>query len=92
MSCILSRPKPALYMDFPMRRGPSIAQSNDISTRMSKRAPQEYEDGHDAFLKRQKLSLGGAPAAVVQEDIQSSRQLQTLLAFQQDDAAAKHGM
>lgn len=59
---------------------------------MSKRAPQEFEDGHEAYLKRQKLSHGGAPAGVVQEDIQSARQLQTLLAFQQDDAASKHGM
>ena len=58
---------------------------------MSKRAPQEFEDGHEAYLKRQKLSHGRNAAGVPAEEIESSRQLQTLLAFQQDDANSKHG-
>lgn len=58
---------------------------------MSKRAPQEFEDGHEAYLKRQKLSHGGKAAGFPAEEIESSRQLQTLLAFQQDDATSKHG-
>ena len=58
---------------------------------MSKRAPQEFEDGHEAYLKRQKLSHGGKAAVAPAEEIESSRQLQTLLAFKQDDATSKHG-
>jgi nucleolar pre-ribosomal-associated protein 1 len=57
---------------------------------MSKRAPEERSDGHEAYLKRQKLSH--VPKAATKEDIQSSRQLHQLLAFDQDVTRAKHGI
>jgi len=57
---------------------------------MSKRNPEDLGDGHEAYLKRQKLSHG-ATIAVAQEEIQSSRQLHQLLAFEQDAGRAKHG-
>jgi len=58
---------------------------------MSKRAPADLGDGHEAYLKRQKLSHG-VKATTAREEIQSSRQLQQLLAFDQDAGRAKHGM
>lgn len=58
---------------------------------MSKRAPVDLGDGHEAYLKRQKLSHG-AKATTSQEEIHSSTQLQKLLAFDQDAGRAKHGM
>lgn len=57
---------------------------------MSKRAPVDLGDGHDAYMKRQKLSHG-LKTANTQEEIQSGRQLQQLLAFDQDLARGKHG-
>ncbi|KFZ14576.1 hypothetical protein V502_06014 [Pseudogymnoascus sp. VKM F-4520 (FW-2644)] len=48
-------------------------------------------DGHDAYLKRQKLSHG-LKTANTQEEIQSGRQLQQLLGFDQDLARGKHGI
>jgi hypothetical protein len=60
---------------------------------MSKRAPVDIGDGHDAYLKRQKLSHGlkTANTAIIQQEIQSGRQLQQLLGFDQDLARGKHG-
>lgn len=57
---------------------------------MSKRAPVDIGDGHDAYLKRQKLSHG-LKTANTQQEIQSGRQLQQLLGFDQDLARGKHG-
>ena len=57
---------------------------------MSKRAPVDIGDGHDAYLKRQKLSHGLKTANIPQE-IQSGRQLQQLLGFDQDLVKGKHG-
>ncbi|KFY33787.1 hypothetical protein V494_07333 [Pseudogymnoascus sp. VKM F-4513 (FW-928)] len=58
---------------------------------MSKRAPVDIGDGHDAYLKRQKLSHG-VKTAITQQEIQSGRQLQQLLGFDQDLAKGKHGI
>ena len=58
--------------------------------RSSKRAPVDIGDGHDAYLKRQKLSHG-LKTANTQQEIQSGRQLQQLLGFDQDLARGKHG-
>jgi nucleolar pre-ribosomal-associated protein 1 len=57
---------------------------------MSKRAPVDIGDGHDAYLKRQKLSHG-LKTVNTQQEIQSGRQLQQLLGFDQDLARGKHG-
>jgi hypothetical protein len=55
---------------------------------MSKRyADPKNADGEEAYNKRQKIKH----VATATEDIQSSRQLQQLLAFDQDVARAKHG-
>ncbi|KFX97605.1 hypothetical protein O988_04766 [Pseudogymnoascus sp. VKM F-3808] len=63
----------------------------EISTIMSKRAPVDIGDGHDAYLKRQKLSHG-LKAVDTQQEIQSGRQLQQLLGFDQDLVRGKHGI
>lgn len=56
--------------------------------KMGKRAPEPaVEDGSQAYLKRQKISHVVSSA----EDVQSSRQLKQLLAFDQDAGRAKHG-
>jgi nucleolar pre-ribosomal-associated protein 1 len=58
---------------------------------MSKRpSDQPPQDGEDAYQKRQKIKH--VTSAVATEDIQSSRQLQQLLAFEQDAGRAKHGI
>lgn len=49
----------------------------------------EVEDGNQAYLKRQKIKHATTNSA---ERIQSSRQLQQLLAFDQDAGRAKHGV
>jgi nucleolar pre-ribosomal-associated protein 1 len=46
------------------------------------------DDGNQAYLKRQKIKHVPTTSA---EDIQSSRKLQQLLAFDQDAGRAKHG-
>jgi nucleolar pre-ribosomal-associated protein 1 len=56
---------------------------------MSKRTV-DADDGNQAYLKRQKISHVAPLTAV--EEIRSSRQLQQLLAFDQDTGRAKHGM
>lgn len=65
---------------------------------MSKRSLNPVDDttsGNDAYLKRQKISHPNhAPQtqiAASAEDIQSSRQLKQLLAFDQDAGRSKHG-
>jgi hypothetical protein len=58
---------------------------------MSKRAPVDLGDGHDAYMKRQKLSHG-LKTANTQQEILSAKQLQQLLVFDQDLARLKHGM
>lgn len=56
---------------------------------MSKRPGEPGgEDGDQAYLKRQKIKhVSSVPA----EEIQTSRQLRQLLAFDQDLARSKHG-
>ena len=46
------------------------------------------EEGNQAYLKRQKIKHVATSA----ESIQSSRQLQKLLAFDQDAGRARHGI
>jgi len=64
---------------------------------MSKRSLNPAEDvtsGNDAYLKRQKISHPNHTQTQVvasAEDIQSSRQLKQLLAFDQDVGRSKHG-
>jgi nucleolar pre-ribosomal-associated protein 1 len=56
---------------------------------MGKRTSEKVEeDGNQAYLKRQKISHVVSSA----EDVQSSRQLKQLLAFDQDAGRAKHGI
>lgn len=90
VACFLPA-KSALRYDF-LELAPEINATTlwESQTIMSKRAPVDIGDGHDAYLKRQKLSHG-LKTANTQEEIQSGRQLQQLLGFDQDLARGKHG-
>jgi hypothetical protein len=61
---------------------------------MAKRDSEAVENGDQAYLKRQKIkhvASGSNATTVPTEDVQSSRQLQRLLAFDQDPGRAKQG-
>jgi nucleolar pre-ribosomal-associated protein 1 len=56
---------------------------------MGKRPVGEILDGNQAYLKRQKITntANSGPS----DEINSARQLQKVLAFDQDAARSKHG-
>jgi len=62
---------------------------------MAKRSLNVAEDvttGSDAYLKRQKIThQANSHVAASADNIQSSRQLKQLLAFDQDAGRSKHG-
>jgi nucleolar pre-ribosomal-associated protein 1 len=61
----------------------------NLAMKMPKRqVEQQSKDGEEAYNKRQKIKH----VTNATEDIQSSRQLQKLLAFDQDAGRARHGM
>lgn len=81
---------------FPKLRKISQAKHENATThikhtfRMGKRPGGEVEDGNQAYLKRQKISNPGK-VTVPAEAIRSGRQLQQILAFDQDAGRSKHG-
>ena len=56
---------------------------------MAKRAAEEVVDGHQAYLKRQKITSTANVGPG--DEISSGRQLQKHLAFDQDGARSKDG-
>ncbi len=56
---------------------------------MAKRPSEDVVDGHQAYLKRQKITntANEGPG----DEISSGRQLRQLLTFDQDAARSKHG-
>ena len=57
---------------------------------MAKRPVEEIENGNEGFSKRQKISKPGMVSAPVGE-IRSGRQLQQILAFDQDSGRSRRG-
>lgn len=57
---------------------------------MGKRSSEVVEDGDQAYQKRQRIS-NVTKTTYTSVDIQSARQLQQTLAFDQDAGRSKHG-
>jgi nucleolar pre-ribosomal-associated protein 1 len=59
---------------------------------MAKRPAEENVDGNEAYLKRQKItSTRSVPPAGPPIEIRSGKQLQQVLAFDQDSGRSKQG-
>ena len=59
---------------------------------MAKRPVDEVVDGNDAYLKRQKLTHSvEKQSSTPIEEIRSGKQLQRILAFDQNAAQSRHG-
>jgi hypothetical protein len=62
------------------------------SLMMAKRPVDEVVDGNDAYLKRQKLTHSvEKQSSTPIEEIRSGKQLQRILAFDQNAARSRHG-
>jgi len=59
---------------------------------MAKRTADEFEDGNQAYLKRQRISTNSSSSAPSNpaDEIRSARQLRQILSFDQDAGRSKH--